>query len=180
MKHKFNLVLKRIRNLEARDIKLADLKASQSRHRAHWREVEEALAVFVRAARRPASDLISTTFAPLSVASVLGSSVLPRFALSRRPLQRPGMRTAVLSRLIVRGLGNFRRSGRCWLMVLERLSVVCIFRTVIVRVRANAQMQQCTHAPAPYTHGTDASTYVHPHIRCASCSNAQTRYREIP
>lgn len=60
-----------------------------------------------------------------------------------------------MSRLIVRGLGNFRRVGVAGGGV-ERLSVVDSFRTVIVRVRAHTHL--CTR--------TDASTYVHPCIRC--------------
>lgn len=101
--------------------------------------------------RDPASDLIST---PFRVASVLGSSILPRFALLPFSYR---MRAAVASRLIVRGLGNFRRVGVAGGSV-ERLSVVCSFRTVIVRVRAH------TH-PCPVCTRTNASTYVHPCIR---------------
>jgi len=80
-----------------------------------------------------------------------------------RAVQRPGMRAAVLPRLIVRGLGNFRRSGRCWLMVLERLSVVHSFRTVIVRVRANARMHVRTHPHLIRTERTRLPTCIRAH-----------------
>lgn len=86
----------------------------------------------------------------------------------------PRMRAAVLSRLIVRGLGNFRRSGRCWPMMLERLSVVSYGHRTCACKRTNVY----THAPAPYTHGTDASTYVHPRIYCIvfQCADPLQRY----
>lgn len=118
-------------------------------HRAHSSVEVGSASVFVRAPRRPASDLISTAFKPLSVASVLGSSVLPRFALL--PVR---MRAAVASGLIVRGLGNFRRVGVAG-GGTECLSVVRRFRTVIVRVRVRTYTRRETrveraYALAPY------------------------------
>ncbi|KYN09123.1 hypothetical protein ALC57_18754 [Trachymyrmex cornetzi] len=50
------------------------------------------------------------------------------------------MRAAVLSGLIVRGLGNFRSVGVAG-DGTERLSVVCRFRTVIVRVHVRTHVQ---------------------------------------
>lgn len=75
-------------------------------HRAHSSVEIGSASVFVCASRRPASDLISTAFIPLSVASVpriIGFAKI-RFVAGR-------MRAAVASGLIVRGLGNFRRVG---------------------------------------------------------------------
>lgn len=125
---------------------------------------------FLFAARR--EDRHPTSFPPRSDRSrwlpFLGSSVLPRFALL--PLGGR-MRAAVAPRLIVRGLGNFRRVGVADGGV-ERLSVVRSFRTChrpCACGHIHTRMRECTRALCTRT---DASlpTCIRAFVEC---SNAQ-------
>ena len=117
-------------------------------HREHSRAQRQETSRFLFAFRR---DRHPTSFPqcfhrsrsfPFSVHRIIGFAKI-RFVTGR-------MRAAVLSGLIVRGLGNFRSVGVASDGTERLQSVVCRFRTVIVRVHMRTHVQTrvklCAHA----------------------------------